>query len=75
MKKKDFDYYLNHPNHDLAENKYMVNRVLADHFNRTYDTDINILKYPFNIKNVQYYDVFPIHHYQLQKLYLMVEKL
>lgn len=68
MKKKDFDYYLNHPNHDLAENKYMVNRVVSGpHFNRTYDTDINILKYPFNIKNVQYYDVFPIHHYQLQK--------
>jgi len=68
MNKKDFNYYLNHENHDLADNKYMVNRVVSGpYFNKTYDTDINILNYPFNDQKIIYYDVFPIHHYQLQK--------
>ena len=68
MKRDDFQYYINHDNHNLAEKKYIVNRVVSGpFFDKTYNTETNILEYPFNKKNTKYYDVFPIQHYQLQK--------
>ncbi len=68
MNKKDFDYYINNENHNLADHKYIVNRVVSGpYFDKTYDTDTNILEYPFDKNNTKYYDVFPIQHYQLQK--------
>ena len=68
MNKKDFDYYINNENHNLADHKYIVNRVVSGpYFDKTYNTDTNILEYPFDKNNTKYYDVFPIQHYQLQK--------
>ena len=48
-----------------SENIYCVNRfVSSPFFERTYDTDLNIFDYHFESHKRNYFDVFPMHHYQ-----------
>lgn len=68
MNNKDFKYYLDNYNHHFSKKKYLINRVVSGpYFDKTYNVGTNILMYPFNNNNTEYYDVFPIQHYQLQK--------
>ena len=55
-----------------AQISYIVNRfVSSPFFEKTYDSDLNILDYKDEFRNIKYFDVFPIHHYNLiyRKLY------
>lgn len=48
-----------------AQNIYCVNRfVSSPFFERTYDTDLNVFDYKFESHDRDYFDVFPMHHYQ-----------
>jgi putative sugar O-methyltransferase len=48
-----------------SENIYCVNRfVSSPYFERTYDTDLNIFDYEFAAHERNYFDVFPMHHFQ-----------
>ena len=45
---------------------YLVNRfVSAPFFERTYDSDIKFFDYLYDQREVEYFDIFPMHHYQL----------
>lgn len=64
MKRKFFNKYLNNKLINNSKNLYLVNRfVSAPFFEKTYDTDLNILDYKLKNFKIDYLDVFPIHNY------------
>ncbi len=69
MKRKTFQNYINSEQFKRSNNIYFVNRfVSAPFFEKTYDTDLNILNYDLKREyKLTYFDIFPIHHYQTPK--------
>ena len=66
MKRAHFlDYYNSSP-FQKSSAVYLVNRfVSAPHFEATYDTDLDIRDYLLEGKLARYFDVFPMHHYNV----------
>jgi hypothetical protein len=51
-----------------ARKQYFVNRfVSAPFFEKTYDSDVTFLDYVSTNRNLSYFDIFPMHHYQIIK--------
>jgi hypothetical protein len=70
MIKSDFENYLNSDTVKNAQYLYFVNRfVSSPFFERTYNNNINIMDYLLskNHFNINYFDMFPIHHYYSPK--------
>jgi len=66
MKKYFFKIYTNSKIFKESENAYLVNRfVSAPFFEKTYDSELSILDYFNSSKSLEYFDVFPMHHYML----------
>ena len=67
MKKNNFSEYINSSLIKNSDYLYFVNRFISSpFFEKTYDDNINILDYVRNLnKNILYFDMFPIHHYQI----------
>ena len=67
MKKNDFSEYINNSLIKNSTYLYFVNRFISSpFFEKTYSENINILDYVKNLnKNILYFDMFPIHHYQI----------
>ena len=66
MKKDFFKIYTNSKIFKESENAYLVNRfVSAPFFEKTYDSELSILDYFNSSKSLEYFDVFPMHHYML----------
>jgi len=66
MRREFYDTYMNSQLFKTSNIVYLVNRfVSAPFFEKTYDTDINILDYKNLDRKVKYFDIFPMHHYLL----------
>ncbi len=66
MTTKVFNDYFNSDLVSKSRYLYLVNRfVSGPFFERTYDTDLNILAYIKKDRFTDYFDVFPMHHYML----------
>jgi hypothetical protein len=66
MRRFHFEVYMKSPLAKSAAKHYLVNRfVSAPFFEKTYDSDITFLDYLSESRNVNYFDVFPMHHYQI----------
>lgn len=66
MSHKAFDEYYQSELITKSKNLYIVNRfVSGPFFERTYETNMNILSYIKKDRNIDYFDVFPMHHYML----------
>ena len=75
MKKEDFYNYHQSQIYKKAKYKYFINRNIGSpFFEKTYDTEITVLDYKLNEKEVIYFDMHPIQHFQLQKRTLYGEK-
>jgi putative sugar O-methyltransferase len=47
-----------------AKYLYLVNRFISSpFFERTYDSDLNIFDYQYKNFSIEYFDIFPMHHY------------
>ena len=65
MPRSVFEQYRDSQVFKNSENIYCVNRfVSSPYFERTYDTDLNVFDYDFKSHKCNYFDVFPMHHYQ-----------
>jgi len=75
MRKQIFEEYINSnvfKNSDIA---FLVNRfVSAPFFEKTYDSDLSILDYTNLGRYISYFDIFPIHHFFLNKRLLFSRK-
>ena len=68
MRRSTFENYMKSEQFNRAKNIYLVNRfVSSPFFEKTYDTNLTIVDYLKYIKNINYIDVFPIHHYMQVK--------
>jgi putative sugar O-methyltransferase len=68
MSKEHFRSYLNSPVFAESKSIYTVNRFIsAPFFEPTYDNKTTINDYIFPKHDLQYLDVFPIHHFNLLK--------
>jgi putative sugar O-methyltransferase len=68
MTHKVFDSYYNSELFNKSKRLFLVNRfVSAPFFEGTYNTNLNILNYIKNERNIDYFDVFPMHHYMLHE--------
>ena len=69
MKRNTFNDYINAKFLRNSKHIYLVNRFISSpFFEKTYDSDLNILDYlKIEKYNVNYLDIFPIHHYQVTK--------
>jgi putative sugar O-methyltransferase len=68
MRRQHFLNYMNSELFTKAKKTYLVNRfVSAPFFEKTYDSDLNVFDYISDQKIVEYFDIFPMHHYQLIK--------
>lgn len=66
MPRSVFEEYMESEVVKNAKNIYCVNRfVSSPYFEKTYDTDLNVLDYEFKFHERSYFDVFPMHHYHL----------
>lgn len=66
MRREYFSVYVGSPLFRNSELLYLVNRFVgAPFFDRTYDTDTNVLDYLIPGRTMLRFDVFPIHHYQI----------
>lgn len=64
MRPETFQSYYSSKLITNAVNLYLVNRfVSSPFFEKTYDTDLSILDYMTRESRVEYFDVFPIHHF------------
>ncbi len=68
MRRSHFEGYMLSPLAQNANNQYLVNRFIsAPFFEKTYDSDITFLDYISSNRKISYFDVFPMHHYQIIK--------
>ena len=68
MKREFFTEYMKSVLFVNSKNVYLVNRfVSAPFFEPTYDTDLNILDYDVQGRDVVYFDIFPMHHFMLRQ--------
>ena len=75
MRRSHFEQYINSVAFRDAKFLFLVNRVVgAPFFDATYDTDITILDYLGMGRKINYFDIFPMHHYQLSKRILFGRK-
>lgn len=66
MRRSHFRNYMTSGLFMNAKNVFLVNRfVSAPFFEKTYDSDLNVIDYLSDKRKVAYFDVFPMHHYQL----------
>ena len=66
MRRTHFKGYMDSQLFREAKKTYLVNRfVSAPFFEKTYDSDINFFDYHFDQRLVDYFEIFPMHHYQL----------
>jgi putative sugar O-methyltransferase len=66
MRREFFRHYMTSRLFTQARKAFMVNRfVSAPFFDKTYDTDVALPDYLSSARQVEYLDVFPIHHYLL----------
>jgi putative sugar O-methyltransferase len=66
MRREHFEQYMNSSLFRNADKMYLVNRfVSSPFFEKTYDTDINVRDYLAPGKEVSYFDIFPVNHYQI----------
>jgi len=64
MRQETFKSYYSSKLISNSDNLYLVNRfVSSPFFEKTYDTNLNVLNYMTHEGRVDYFDVFPIHHY------------
>jgi hypothetical protein len=71
MTHKVFESYFKSDLISKSKRLFLVNRfVSAPFFEGTYGTNLNILNYINNERNIDYFDVFPMHHYMLHERYL-----
>ena len=68
MKKEVFLEYLESAPSKNSINIYIANRfVSSPFFETTYDTDTTIFDYQFSSHSLKYFDILPIHHYQIPR--------
>ena len=69
MKEEVFEKYKNSNVYKNADYKYLVNRLVSSpFFEKTYgDIKTNVLNYINEHDKVDYFDMFPIHHYHVPK--------
>lgn len=68
MRREFFKVYMTSRLFRESRKVFLVNRfVSAPYFEKTYDTDLSIPDYITPERKIDYFDVFPIHHYQLTK--------
>jgi putative sugar O-methyltransferase len=66
MRRTHFKTYMDSRLFIEAKKTYLVNRfVSAPFFEKTYDSDIKFFDYLYDERHVDYFDIFPMHHYQL----------
>jgi putative sugar O-methyltransferase len=66
MRREHFNTYMTSQLFTRSKFMYLVNRfVSAPFFEKTYDSDITFLDYLNVNRKIQYFDIFPIHHYLL----------
>lgn len=66
MKREFFNKYVKSSFFRNANQLYIVNRfVSSPFFERTYDSDLTVFDYQFEGFKINYFDVFPIHHFDL----------
>ncbi len=66
MRRVHFEQYMHCPLAEYAKRHYLVNRfVSSPFFEKTYDSDLTILDYLSNGRSINYFNIFPMHHYQL----------
>lgn len=64
MRREFFNVYMRSRLFAESKKVFLVNRVVsAPYFEKTYDTDLSVLDYVFPNRHVEYFDLFPIHHY------------
>jgi len=64
MKRETFQRYKDSDSIISSKNIYLVNRfVSAPYFEQTYNNDLTVLDYVFENHQINYFDVFPIHHF------------
>jgi putative sugar O-methyltransferase len=72
MRREHFNNYMSSKLFLSSKKMYLVNRfVSAPFFEKTYDSDLNLLDYLSPHRNIQYFDIFPIHHYLLMRRSVM----
>ncbi len=68
MPRSVFEEYMRSEVLQSSKLLYTVNRfVSSPFFERTYTNDLNVLDYKIIGKQIKYFDVFPMHHYQTTK--------
>jgi len=68
MRREFHSTYMNSSLFKKSKKTYLINRwISSPFFEKTYDTDISILDYMSNTQKIDYFDMFPMHHYQLMK--------
>lgn len=66
MRRPHFSGYMSSKLFLESELVYLVNRfVSTPFFEKTYDSDVTLLDYIQSQRDVKYFDVFPMHHYQI----------
>ena len=75
MRRQTFLEYISSKVFKNSNLTYMVNRfVSAPYFEKTYDSDLNVSHYLKIEGDLQYFDIFPIHYYFVNKRYLFSRK-
>ena len=68
MHRKFHSIYMNSVLFQESKKVYLINRwVSSPFFEKTYDNDISIIDYMSNKQKIEYFDVFPMAHFQLMK--------
>jgi putative sugar O-methyltransferase len=68
MRREIFNSYMTSQLFRESRRVFLVNRfVSAPYFEKTYDSDISIRDYISPERKIEYFDIFPIHHYMLVK--------
>jgi putative sugar O-methyltransferase len=68
MRREFFDVYMNSMLFKESKKSFLINRfVSAPFFEKTYDSDLHVIDYLLDGRELSYFDIFPMHHYQLLK--------
>jgi hypothetical protein len=72
MRRNFFNTYINSKFFKNSKQLYVVNRfVSSPFFEKTYDSDLTIFDYQFENFLIEYCDIFPIHHYDQHKRFVL----
>lgn len=68
MRRKFLDIYMTSRLFKESQKVFLVNRIVsAPFFEKTYDTDVSVLDYLSTNRKIEYFDIFPMHHYMSVK--------